>query len=153
MRVPVKAGPRAVAVTFVQIAYPMRLDHLLAMFPQMVSMYLIFCLLANCLSILAPMPIAAGSLKPANAKLVPVLLQFALLLTLPFAIAPTLLPLALEELVEYLDWVHGLPVFLILALMECAGLVFLFRWLVHWQGVWLHAREQRILEIVTTKAE
>lgn len=143
----------AVAVAFVQIAYPMRLDHLLAMFPQAVSMYLIYCLIANCLSILTPLPIAAGSLKPTNAKLAPVLLQFVFLLTFPIVIAPTQLPLALEALFEYLDWVHGLPVFLILALLECAGLVLVFRWLVGWQGVWLQAREQRIMEIVTTKAE
>lgn len=143
----------AVAVAFVQVAYPMRLDHFLALFPQMISMYLLLCILANCLSILAPMPIASGSLKPANAKLVPVLLQFALLLIFPIVISPTLLPLGLEVLFDYLDWVRGLPVCLVLAVLECAGLLLFFRWLVGWQGVWLQSREQRIMEIVTTKAE
>jgi ABC-2 type transport system permease protein len=123
------------------------------MFPQIVSMYVLFCMLANCLSILAPMAIAAGSLKPTSARLVPVLLQFALLLMFPIMIAPTQAPLALELLFDHLDWIHGVPVCLILALVECAGLVWLFLWLVGWQGVWLQAREQRILELVTTKAE
>ena len=36
------------AVGFVQVVYPMRLDHFLAVLPQMLSMYLLFCLLANC---------------------------------------------------------------------------------------------------------
>jgi hypothetical protein len=137
----------------VQVAYPMRLDRFLALVPQAISMYLLFSLLANCLSIMAPMPIAAGSLKPANMRLVVVVLHFVCLFLLPVAIAPTLVPIGLELLLEALGVVEGLPIALALGILECVGVVFLFRWLVGWQGVWLQAREQRILEIVTTKAE
>ena len=34
--------------------------------PQFISMYLLFCLLTNMMSIYAAVPIAAGSLKAAN---------------------------------------------------------------------------------------
>ncbi|MCI0643198.1 MAG: ABC transporter permease [Gemmataceae bacterium] len=136
-------------IVFVQIVYPMRLDHLVSVLPMMVSMYLLFCLMGNCLSILAPMPIAAGTLKPSNSRMLPILLNFAFLLAMPVALSPALLPLGLEVWFE----AETLPVCLVLSVAECAGLVFLYRWIVGWQGVWLQSSEQRILEIVAAKAE
>ncbi len=136
-----------------QIVYPMRVDHLLATLPAFVSMYLIFCLLANCLAILAPMPIASGTMRPTSARGLPLLLNFALTLVLPVALAPVLLPLGVEVLAEEFGSVPGVPICLLLSLLECVGVVFLYRWIIGWQGVWLHAREQRILEIVAAKAE
>ena len=38
----------------------MRLDHFLAMFPQYISMFLLFCMFTNLLSIYAPFHVAAG---------------------------------------------------------------------------------------------
>ncbi len=40
------------AAVFVQIVYPMRFDHFLALAPRFVAMYLLYCLPANALSIL-----------------------------------------------------------------------------------------------------
>jgi hypothetical protein len=142
-----------VSMTFVQIAYPMRLDLFLASLVTMISMYLVFCLLANCLSIMAPMPVAAGSMRPSQSKMIPVLLHLLMVFVFPLVMAPTLAPLGLEALLAALDIVEGWPICLALSVVECAGLIFLFRWLIGWQGVWLQGREQRIMEIVTTKAE
>jgi hypothetical protein len=142
-----------VMVALVQALYPMRLDHLLAVLPQAVSMYLLFCLLANCLSILAPMPIASGSLKPANRALIPILLHVAFTFLFPLALLPTLLPLGVELALDALGWVKGVPISLILSLLECVAVVYVYRLVLTWQGAWLHASEQKILETVTTKAE
>ena len=49
-----------VPVALVQIVFPMRVDHFLALAPQFVSMFLLFCILANMLSMLAPLHIPAG---------------------------------------------------------------------------------------------
>ncbi len=143
----------AVMVGLVQAVYPMRLDHFLGLLPQMLSMYLLFCLLANCLSILAPMPIAAGTMKPVNPQVIPILLQMALVFLFPMVLAPTLLPLGVELLLEGLGWVGGMPVCLALSVAMCLAVVFLYRLVLTWQGMWLHAREQKILDVVTTKAE
>jgi hypothetical protein len=40
-----------------------------------------------------------------------------------------------------------------LSLVECVAVVYLYRLVLTWQGRLLHAREQKILETVTTKAE
>ena len=69
-------------------------------------------------------------------------------------IAPTLMPLGVEAAARVAGRRGGVPI--------CPGAVAarvrrrhlsIYRWLVGWQGEWLQAREQRILEIVTTKAE
>jgi len=142
-----------ILASLLQVFQPMRLDYFLAVLPQFLSMYLLFCLLANALSILAPMRIAAGSFKPANMKAIPVLLQLAFMFLFPLALAPALLPLVVQLLWEQLQWIDAAPVGLLLSLVECVAIVYLYRLVLTWQGYWLQTREQRILEIVTTKAE
>jgi ABC-2 type transport system permease protein len=141
----------AVLAVLIQVIYPVRFDHFLAALPQFVSMYLLFCLLANLLSILAPMPIAAGAFRPTNPKGIPLLLHMGFTFLFPLALAPTLFPLAIE--LACAPWLAGVPLCLILSLLECAAVVRLYRLLLEWEGRLLQLREQRILEIVTAKAE
>jgi hypothetical protein len=67
-------------------------------------------------------------------------------------LSPLLLPLGIELAVQYLGGIEGLPIYLVLSLVECAAVACIYGLLLGWQGSTLHAREQRILEIVT-KAE
>ena len=137
----------------VEVIYPMRIDHLLASWPQMVSMFVLFSLVANCMSILAPTPIAAGSLKPANPKLTIILLQMLFLSLMPIFLVPLLVPLGLEFLLTETNVVVGVPIYLILSLLICCGVLALYRLCLTWQGQMLQWREQKILEVVTTKVE
>jgi hypothetical protein len=136
-------------VSVVEIVYPLPLDYLLAVVPQFISMFLLFCLMANLLSIWTPMAIAPGSFKPTNTKMLPILLNFAFLFVFPLALAPTLLPLGAELL---LDWPH-VPVCLILSVLECVAIVAFYRLALTWQGSLLQAREKKILKVVAAKAE
>jgi hypothetical protein len=150
---PLTLGLVLPVLVVLEVLCPLRFDHLLAVPPQMVSMYLIVCLEANLVSILAPLPIAAGSLRPANAKVLPILVQAFAGLLLPVLLAPTLLPLGIEFVLHHLGWAHGVPIYLLLELLECAVIVYLYRLVVSAEGQLLQAREQKILETVTTKAE
>jgi len=150
---PISLGLSFLVVVLVEIVLPMRIDYFLALFPQMISVYLLFCLLANSLSILAPSPIAAGTLRPTNIRLVTVLLQMSLVFLLPLVIGPTVLPIGLQLLLDWVGWWRGVPVGLLLSLLLCLGVVYLYGFLLKIQGDWLQHREQKILEIVTTKAE
>jgi hypothetical protein len=140
-------------LVLVQVLFPVRIDRFLASLPQGVSMFLLFCLVANCLSILTPMPVAAGSFKPTNVQLVPVLLQMAIFFLFPLLLAPTLVPLGIELALEALGWVEGVPIYLMLALLVCAGVVWLYWLALGWQGRLLLAREQHILEVVAGRSE
>jgi hypothetical protein len=137
----------------VEVFYRLHVEHFLAALPQFVTMYLLFCLLANVISIVAPMPIRAGTMKPMNPKLIPVLLHIFFSMLFPLALAPALLPLAVEFAVETLTNVTWLPICLLLSLAECVVVVVLYHVVLTWQGRLLQAREQRILETVTTRAE
>jgi ABC-2 type transport system permease protein len=142
-----------VMILMLAIFRPLRFDHLLAMLPQSIAMFLIFCLMANWLSIVSPMPTRAGSLKAVNPRWTTILLQLAFMLAFPIAMAPTLVPLAIEAVLPSGGWVSYVPVCLILSIAECALVIWLYRLLLTVQGDMLQAREKQILEVVTAKAE
>jgi hypothetical protein len=150
---PLVLGLGVMVLVLVEALQRLRWDHFLAAFPQMVSMYLLFCLLANCQSIFVPMAIRAGSFKPANPKGVNILLQMAFAMFCPLIFLPTLLPLGVEFAAEELAGVRGVPICLLLSLLVCAAIVLLYRAVLGWEGDLLQSREKKILELVTTKTE
>ncbi|MFI5457497.1 MAG: hypothetical protein ACHRXM_18800 [Isosphaerales bacterium] len=150
---PLALGIAAILLTIVQVVCPMRLDHFLAMVPQYVSMFLLFCILTNLLSIYGPIYIAPGSLKPSNPRLVTVLLQLVTIMVFfPLTQGLTLLPLGIEALLRFLGWPEGAPTCLVLTLAECAVIVIIYHFSLVWQGGLLQTREQKILEIVAKPA-
>ncbi|HLJ93309.1 MAG TPA: hypothetical protein VKU02_08980 [Gemmataceae bacterium] len=150
---PLALGLGVVVVCVLAAACRMRLSDFLATFPQLISMYLLFCMLANTLSILSPMPVAAGSFKPTNMKGINILIQLGFVFLFPLALTPTLLPLGIQFILEQLGWSYGVPICLLLSLLECAGIVYLYRLVLTWQGDLLQARELKILDIVAARAE
>lgn len=141
-----------ISAAAVQVMTPLRLDHLAALVPQFATMYLMFCLLMNLLSIYAPLPIAAGSLKPASLRMGAVFLHTAAIFVFfPVTQTPTLVPLAIEALLVQQGWTPGSPIWLVLALAECAAIIWLYLRALNWQGRLLQKREQRILETITNR--
>ncbi|WP_406694518.1 hypothetical protein V5E97_25940 [Singulisphaera sp. Ch08] len=150
---PITLGMSAILLVAVQVLCPMRWDHFLAIVPQFISMFLLFCLFTNLLSIYTPIYIAAGSLKPSSPKLSIVLLQLLMFMVFfPLTQAPTLLPLGAEALSKFLGWTQNAPVFLVLALAECAVVILFYRVALGWLGRLFQTREQLILETVTNRA-
>ena len=150
---PLVLGLGLVGFVIAGAVYPMRIDHYPAVLAQLLGAYLVLCLLSNVLAILTPIPLAAGSLQPAHIKATPVLMQMAVMLFLPVFMVPVLAPYGLEVLLDQLDVVTGVPIALPLSLVVLGLLVLLYRWVIGLQGAWLMAREQKILEVVTSKAE
>jgi hypothetical protein len=150
---PVALGLGTLATVVVEVIYPMRPDHLLALLPQFVSMFLLFCLLANLLSILAPMPVAAGSMKPANPRGVVLLLHMLFFFLTPLVVLPAMAPLGLEYALQELGGLGYVPLYLLLSLLECLGVVYLYRFVLAWEGRLLQSQEQKILGVVTTREE
>jgi hypothetical protein len=150
---PIAFGIAAVELAIVQAICPMRLDHFLAMIPLYVTMFLLFCFLANLMSIYTPIFIPAGALNASNPKVSTVLIQLAMALILfPLTQALALLPLGAEAMLRLQGWTAGAPVCLLLAIIECAAIVVLYRLSLDWQGGLLQQREQRILEVITKRA-
>ena len=147
---PLVLGFAVILLTIVQVVCPLGLDHFLGMFPHFVSMYLLFCIFTNLMSIYTPVHVAAGSLKPSNPKTSTVFLQLLMFFFLfPLTQAPTLMPLGIETLSKFMGWTTGVPIYLLLCLVECAIVVVVYHFSLIWLGDLLQAREQKILESVT----
>jgi hypothetical protein len=151
---PLTLGMALLILIVLEFVSPLRIDHFLAMIPLYISMYLLFCLLANLISMMAPLHIAPGSFKPSNPKLKTILLQMVMFMFLfPLVQVPTLLPLGIEAGARHLGWASPrLPIFLMLSLAECAVIVWIYRVVLNWQGNLLQSREQKILDAVTNRA-
>jgi ABC-2 type transport system permease protein len=150
---PLALGLGSVMAIVIQVLSPVGIAQFLALWPVMLSMYLVFCMMANLLSIHAPMAIAAGSMRPANMRGAVILLQLVFTIALPFALAPTMLPLLVELLVAELWSVTGLPISLVLALLELGLVAVVYHYVLRSEGRLLQRRERRILEIVAGRAE
>jgi len=150
---PLVLGFGVFALLLVGVVYPMRIDHYPAALAQLLSMFMLFCLMANTLSILFPIPMAAGSMQPAQVKMGPILGQLAFLFVFPLVMVPVLMPLGVQVLVEETTEVRGLPISLVLSLAMLAIVCFVYRRMLTVQGDWLAMREQKILEVVTSKVE
>ncbi len=70
----------------------------------------------------------------------------------PLTQAATLLPLGAEAVLRFLVWSAAAPIYLVLSLIECAVIVILYRFALHWQGTLFQAREQQILDSVTNRS-
>jgi hypothetical protein len=81
------------------------------------------------------------------------LIHLAFVFLFPLAMAPTLIPLGIEFLLSYSDTLSWIPAYMVLAIVECATVIWLYPIALESQGRWLQHRERRILEIVTTKTE
>jgi hypothetical protein len=145
---PFALGLGMIAVILLQIAYPMRVDHWIAAVVQMISMYMVYCVINNFLSILAPTAIAFGSLRPMRPKGMAMLIQlgFAFIL-MPIALSFSLIPLGIEY------FFPSLPVYLLLTLLVLATVAYFYFRILDIQGRILHQREQQILVTVAAKVE
>ncbi len=150
---PLALGIGLAAITLLQLLIPMRPDHYLAALLQLVTVFLLFCLVANMLSIFAPIPIPTGGFKANSVKFLPVLLHMLGVITTPLILLPTLLPIGLETLLAELDVISWAPIALVLSIGVLALAVVVYNKLLTWQGELLTARELKILDVVVSKAE
>jgi ABC-2 type transport system permease protein len=150
---PFALGFMFITALALQIMRPMRADHYIAILLQMIPMYLIFCLVGNVLSMIAPMPMASGSLKPVKPKAIVILIQMAFMLVFPVTMAPTLIPLGIEFLLTWTGSFAWFPAYLIFTIVEVVFVIWLYLRILDAQGRMLERREQKILEVVTAKVE
>jgi hypothetical protein len=145
---PFVIGMQMILVIGVQVALPLRIDHFLALIPQAVTMYALFCLSSNLSAIFAPWP----GLRPARDGGTKQLIRLAVIFTMPVLLSIAIVPYGIELLLDKV-WGETGPIDLALSTM-LAGLVGLFYWFaIGWEGWLLQRRELEILAVVAAKAE
>jgi hypothetical protein len=132
---------------------PMKADHFAAMLVQLVPIYLVFCMGANLLSILAPLALKQGSGMPARHQGVRQFFPIVFMLVAPVPLALTLIPLGIEALLSAMNWLAWFPAFLVFGSIQAAASIWLYRLVLDWEGDLLQRREQEILDIVGSRAE
>jgi ABC-2 type transport system permease protein len=148
---PIVAVACFIFLGILEFMFPLRLTDLLATFVELVTAYLIVCLVGNQMSILLPSAIRQGSMRSSETKVVRVLARFLAMLGMLVAFVPLVIPLGVGYLVEQFAWGEWIPTYLILSLLVALITLFVYRAVLDYQGGLLQQRELRILEAVTTK--
>lgn len=113
-----------------------------------------FCLLTNVMAIVTPFPLAAGSVQPKQFNLLPILFSLALSMLMPAMTGLALMPLGVEWLLDrFIKSTTFVPFAFLLSIPWLMGSLFLYRWLLPWEGKLLANREKELLRIVTSKIE
>jgi hypothetical protein len=150
---PLAGGLSAVIILAVQLALPLSAIHLLATLLQVIPIFLFVCLLGNAVSIFAPAPVSAGTLKPAQPSAKKVLVHILAMMLIPVTLLPAAAAIGCELLVQWaLDGI-SIPVYLLLSAAEAGLMLWLYRIVLHTQGRWLQQRETKILEAVAAPDE
>lgn len=149
---PLAIGLALIALIAQQLALPLHWSHFIASLFQMGTLYLVACLVGNLMSIVTPLGIASGSLKPVNFKLGTILLQFLLFFLAPLAMVPAVAPLGLEWLADRWGFFPGVPFYLLGAAFYLAVLLLVYRPMIRWQADLLRERKWKVLETVTNVA-
>jgi hypothetical protein len=132
---------------------PMRFDHLVAVLFQWVSMYLLFCLAGNLLSIIGPIALKPGSGMPAGHQGIRSFGPLLLMMVAPALLGLTLGPLGIEALLSFLNCFARFPAYLVFGAAQTVVMVWLYCRVLDWEGDLLQRREPQILEIVGSRIE
>lgn len=151
---PIVAVQALIMLIAIQILAPLSLSRFLATVLQVPIVFLLLSTVGNYVSIVAPYAYATGGTAPANAKLVPILLQLALMLFCPFFLMPACLALGVELLAGLGTSVwSSAPIYLVVSIIELGAVAWLYLRILNPQGQLLFEREPRILTEVTSLPE
>ncbi|MEQ1827643.1 MAG: hypothetical protein ABL921_16915 [Pirellula sp.] len=129
-------------------------DKLIACLILSLSMIPLFVLLFNVMSMLAPFPIAAGSIQPKHFDLTPVLLSMLLTSITPLIAFLAMIPIGVDWAIGFwMSKASAIPMAMLISFLWFLGSLFLYRWILPLQGILLAKREKEILRIVTSRIE
>ena len=152
---PIVGALSLLLIVFVGVVVKLEMTHIVATLLQVLIGYLLYSLISNYVSIVAPTGMAVGSMKPVSMKLSVVVIQLVAVILIPIVIIPAALALATEQLnTEVLHVVpNTIPVYLLLTLMQLPIAIWFYCRVLDRQGRYLHGREQAILDVISKVAD
>lgn len=146
---PIAATLSGLLIIFMGVAARMQVSHIVANLLQIVVAYFLYSTVSNFTSIVAPIGIAIGSMRPVSMKFSVVAVQFLALLFVGVAIVPAALALGVEMLAGAFGGARGIPIYLLLTLVELPLALWFYHTMLSVQGPHLQNREQAILETIS----
>ena len=150
---PIAGTLAAFLVLFIGFAAGMHLTHVVASLLQIVIAYSIYFLVANFTSIAAPIGLAAGTMKPVSMKFSVIAIQMVAVFLIPIALLPAVVALATELLASEFGGVTGIPIYLLITLIELPIAIWFYLEVLKVQGRYLQDREQHILSVISKVAD
>jgi ABC-2 type transport system permease protein len=150
---PIVGVAGAIFLGILEYMFPLRVTDLLATFVELVSAYLIVCLVGNQMSILLPSAVRQGSMRSSETRVVRALARFFAMLVMLASFAPLLLPIGIDYFIRQFPWGEWIPSYLLLSLLLASVIFFVYRAVLDYQGGLLGRRELQILEAVTTRED
>jgi hypothetical protein len=150
---PFAMGMMVVVVGVRQWFNPLRLDHFMAVLFQLVTMFLLFCLAGNLLSIVAPIALKPGSGMPAGHQGIRSFGPLLFMIGICVLLGLTLFPAGIEAVLRFVNRLVWFPAYLVFNVVQTVVVCWLYRRALDWEGELLQRREPRILEIVASRVE
>lgn len=146
---PIAGTLSGLLIVFMGIAVGMQLSHVVANLLQIVVAFFLYSTVSNFTSIIAPIGIAIGSMRPVSMKFSVVASQFVAMLLVPVAVIPAALALGVELLAHAFGGTQGIPMYLLLTLLQLPLALWFYHAMLSVQGRHLQDREQAILEVIS----
>jgi len=143
----------ALLIVFIGVTVKMQFTHIVATLLQMVIAFFIYLPVCNYTSIVAPIGMAVGTMKPVSMKFSVLMIQFGAMFAVPFATIPAVLALSAEQLASVFGGIDGVPLYLLLTFIELPFALWFYSKMLNLQGRHLQEREQAILEVITKVAD
>jgi len=150
---PIAAALSVPLIVFMGVILKMQFTHVVATLLQFPIAFFLFCPIGNFTSIAAPLAMKTGTMKPVSMTFGVILMQFLPILLVPFAVVPAAVSLGTELLLVTFGGIRGIPVYLLLTLIELPFALWFYGTLQTIQGRHLQDREQKILDAVSKVAE
>lgn len=150
---PIAGTLSGLLVLFIGVVSGLPFSHVVAALLQVIIAYLMYFPISNYTSIVAPVGMAVGTMKPVSIKFSYVLIQLVALLLSPLAVLPAAVALSAEQLLGMFAGTQGVPVYLLLTIVELPFAIGFYLYLLNLQGTLLQQREQAILDVISKVAE
>lgn len=141
-----------VALLLVQLFVPMRITHALATLVQFLNCFLVYCLLGNAISLLAPSAVAPGSMKPKQAGFTAIVLHVIVSMLSPVVLLPAFVGWGAEVALNS-HFGLGVPVYLALSVLELGAVVWIYRRVLAAQSGLFERREREVLGVVAARVD
>lgn len=149
---PLAAALGGLLIIFTGVVGKMEFTHIVATLLQFVVALFVYFTISNFTSIVAPMGMAVGTMKPVSIKVSVFAIQFVALLLVPVAVIPAAFALGAEQFAGAIGGGHGVPIYLLLTFVELPIALWFYTKMLNLQGRLLQEREQAILDVVSKVA-
>lgn len=146
---PISATLSAMLIVFMGVAAEIRVTHVIATVLQIGVTFFLYYTISNYTSIVAPIGMAVGTMKPVSMNLKVVVAQMVAVFLTPVTLLPAVIALGTEQLTAFATGMTGMPIYLLVTLAEIPVAIWCYRKILTSQGELLHRHEQNILSVIS----